>query len=223
MVVLDVVLNLTLFQCNISYTANTDGTRLFDGEPGHLVPSASHFLVESDMFIMAGRMVGHSFVHGGPCLSGLSPAVVHVLLGGSPETATVTLEDCPDLDIRETIRLVCFQSNPIISSLIYTLKQESLHPFSYFFLCAVLYCGKKAKGVVNFYTHRVVSDVRHTFFHSISSSLCVFKLEGESEISDEGKRSVRDLAFASDLPCLTGNNRRWLFEKMLIHAVREML
>ncbi|KAI9522077.1 hypothetical protein NQZ68_039900 [Dissostichus eleginoides] len=129
--------------------ANTDVTRLFDGEPGHLVPSASHFLVESDMFIMAGRMVGHSFVHGGPCLSGLSPAVVHVLLGGSPETATVTLEDCPDLDIRATIRL----------------------------------------------------------------------LEGESELSDEGKRSVRDLAFAWDLPCLTGNNRRWLFEKMLIHAV----
>lgn len=52
-------------------------------------------------------MIGHSFLHGGPCLQGLSPAVVHVLLGGSPETATVTLEDCPDLDIRDTIRLVC--------------------------------------------------------------------------------------------------------------------
>lgn len=82
------------------------------------MPSASQFLVESDMFIMAGRMVGHSFVHGGPCLSGLSPAVVHVLFGGSPETATVTPEDCPDLDIRETIRLVCFLSNLIISSLL---------------------------------------------------------------------------------------------------------
>ena len=51
-------------------------------------------------------MLGHSFLHGGPSLSGLSPAVVHVLLGGSPETATLTLEDCPDLDIREIIRLV---------------------------------------------------------------------------------------------------------------------
>lgn len=91
----------------LSSTANSNGTRLFDGQPGHLVPSASHFLVESDMFLLAGRMVGHSFLHGGPCLSGLSPAIVHVLLGGSPETATVTLEDCPDLDIRETIKLVC--------------------------------------------------------------------------------------------------------------------
>lgn len=96
------------------------------------MPSASQFLVESDMFVMAGRMVGHSFVHGGPFLSGLSPAVVHVLFGGSPETATVTPEDCPDLDIRETIRLVCFLSNLIISSLLYTIKKESLHSLGQF-------------------------------------------------------------------------------------------
>lgn len=68
-----------------SWTADSNLTRLFEGEPGHLVPSASHFLVESDMFTVAGRMVGHSFLHGGPCLQGLSAAVVHVLLGGSPE------------------------------------------------------------------------------------------------------------------------------------------
>nr|XP_055032086.1 uncharacterized protein LOC129420934 isoform X2 [Misgurnus anguillicaudatus] len=129
--------------------ANSNITRLFEGEPGHLVPSASHFLVESDLFMVAGRMVGHSFLHGGPCLSGLSPAVIHVLLGGSPETATVTIEDCPDLDIRETIEL----------------------------------------------------------------------LEGGSILSDKDKRRVQDLALAWDLPCLTEKNRRWLFEKLLIHAV----
>ncbi|XP_029987475.1 uncharacterized protein LOC115417888 [Sphaeramia orbicularis] len=128
--------------------ANSNVTRLFEGEPGHLVPSASHFLVESDMFLVAGRMLGHSFLHGGPCLSGFSPAVVHVLLGGSPETATVTLEDCPDLDIRETIAL----------------------------------------------------------------------LEGESKLSEDTV-SVQDLAHAWDFPSLTENNRKWLFEKLLIHAV----
>ncbi|XP_059195012.1 G2/M phase-specific E3 ubiquitin-protein ligase-like [Centropristis striata] len=128
---------------------NANVTRLFEGEPGHLVPSASHFLVESDMFMVAGRMVGHSFLHGGPCLSGLSPAIVHVLLGGSPETATVTLEDCPDLDIRETIRL----------------------------------------------------------------------LEGESTLSEKDAGSVQELAYAWDLPSLTEKNRRWIFEKLLIHAV----
>lgn len=51
--------------------------------------------------------MGHSFIHGGPCVSGLSPAIIHVLFGGSPETATIQVEDCPDLDIRSTIQLVC--------------------------------------------------------------------------------------------------------------------
>ncbi|CAL8387530.1 unnamed protein product [Gadus morhua 'NCC'] len=129
--------------------ANADVTRLFDGEPGHLVPSASHFLVESDLFMVAGRMLGHSFLHGGPSLSGLSPAVVHVLLGGSPETATLTLEDCPDLDIREIIRL----------------------------------------------------------------------LGGESTLSEKDAASVQELAYAWDLPSITETNRRWIFEKLLIHAV----
>uniref|UniRef100_A0AAV2JWT5 Uncharacterized protein n=1 Tax=Knipowitschia caucasica TaxID=637954 RepID=A0AAV2JWT5_KNICA len=59
--------------------------------------------------VYEGRMMGHSFLHGGPCLSGLSPAIVHVLLGGTPETSTVTLEDCPDLDICDTIKLVLLQ------------------------------------------------------------------------------------------------------------------
>ncbi|XP_035984712.1 uncharacterized protein LOC118558301 isoform X2 [Fundulus heteroclitus] len=128
---------------------NSIVTRLFEGEPGHWVQSASHFLVESDMFLVAGRMIGHSFLHGGPRLSGLSPAVIHVLLGGSPETATVTLEDCPDLDIRETIST----------------------------------------------------------------------LEGESRLSDTQMERVQSLAYSWDLPCPSENNRKWLFEKLLLHAV----
>ncbi|KAJ4943189.1 hypothetical protein JOQ06_005694 [Pogonophryne albipinna] len=51
-----------------------------------------------------------------------------------------------------------------------------------------------------------------TCMDKLNSGFCINF--GESEISDEGKRSVRDLAFAWDLPCLTGNNCRWLFEKM---------
>lgn len=83
-------------------------TRLFDGQKDHLVPSASSVLVESDLFLMAGRMIGHSFIHGGPTLSGLSKAVVNILGGGTPETAAsaLTLLDCPDMDLRETVGLV---------------------------------------------------------------------------------------------------------------------
>lgn len=82
------------------------GTHLFDGETDHLIPSTSQFLLESDFFVVAGRMISHSFLHGGPCLGGLSPTILHVLFDGSPEEATIDIKDCADLDIRETIKLV---------------------------------------------------------------------------------------------------------------------
>ncbi|KAJ8332223.1 hypothetical protein SKAU_G00427680 [Synaphobranchus kaupii] len=53
-------------------------------------------------------MIGHSFIHGGPTLSGLSQAVVKILGGGTPETAAsaLSLLDCPDMDLRETVSLL---------------------------------------------------------------------------------------------------------------------
>ena len=92
---------------NLCHHAGTaDVTRLFEGEQGHLIPCTSQPLLDSDLFLMAGRIVGHSFIHGGPGLAGISPAIIHVLLGGSFETATLELEDCPDLDQREIMKLV---------------------------------------------------------------------------------------------------------------------
>ncbi|XP_076836263.1 uncharacterized protein LOC143481941 isoform X2 [Brachyhypopomus gauderio] len=65
---------------------NIERTCLFEGEPDHLVPSSSQSLIEGDMFLVAGRMLGHSFLHGGPRLPGLSRSIDH--------------------DIREIIKLV---------------------------------------------------------------------------------------------------------------------
>ncbi len=87
-------------------TGNGNGTALFEGQADHLIPSTSQVLLQSDLFVMAGRILGHSFLHGGPSLAGVSPAIVHVLLGGSPQTATITIEDVADIDIRETIQMV---------------------------------------------------------------------------------------------------------------------
>lgn len=82
-------------------------TLLFEGEPDHLVPAASEVLIESNLFRVAGRMLAHTFLHDGPHVTGLSPAVIHVLFNGDPEMATVVTEDCPDLHIRSIIKLVC--------------------------------------------------------------------------------------------------------------------
>ncbi|XP_051989522.1 uncharacterized protein LOC127648798 isoform X2 [Xyrauchen texanus] len=127
------------------------GTLLFEGEKDHLIPSTSQCLLDSDFFVVAGRMIGHSFLHGGPCLTGLSPAIVHVLFGGSPETATIDVLDCADIDVRQVIKM----------------------------------------------------------------------LEGTGELSLEEKSAITDLAVSWDLPGVTSENRRWLLEKLLIHAVLE--
>lgn len=90
------------------YLGSAALTSLFEGENEHRVPSAAAMLRESHLFEMAGRMIGHSFLHGGLGLTGLSLPVVTLLTGGSMDTAAsaLTLLDCPDLDYRETIGFV---------------------------------------------------------------------------------------------------------------------
>lgn len=84
-------------------TGNVPIAQLFEGEPDHLIPSVSDELLDNKMFAVAGRMIGLSFLHCGPSFPGLSAAIIHILFGGSLETAPVTLQDCPDLDIRDAI------------------------------------------------------------------------------------------------------------------------
>ncbi|XP_060895369.1 G2/M phase-specific E3 ubiquitin-protein ligase-like isoform X1 [Labrus mixtus] len=136
----------TGFHLNLGYG---DITRLFDGQQDHLVPANSIVMLDNELFLMAGRMMGHCFMYGGPGFPGVSPAITHVLCGGSIDSATVVIEDCPDLDIRETIQLVTENS----------------------------------------------------------------ELEGEE------RDSVVNLCMAWDLPLPTLNNRKWLHDKLLLHAV----
>ena len=82
-------------------------TMLFEGERDHLIPSTSPDLIQSDFFIVAGRIMGHCFLNDGPCLHGLSEAIIHVLFGGLDETATIHPEDCVDQDVRDVVLLVC--------------------------------------------------------------------------------------------------------------------
>lgn len=96
----------------LSSTGNAAVLKLFEGEPDHLVPADSEEPIENNLFTMAGRMMGHSFLHNGPSFPGLSPAVIHVLLAGSPEETPLTVQDCPDLDVREMLRSVSRQNDP---------------------------------------------------------------------------------------------------------------
>ncbi|XP_061664313.1 G2/M phase-specific E3 ubiquitin-protein ligase-like [Syngnathoides biaculeatus] len=80
--------------------------KVFEGQPDHLIPSIADSLLDDDLFAIAGRMIGHSFLHHGPSFPGLSPAIIHTLLGGSLETTPITVQDCPDLDIRDIVAML---------------------------------------------------------------------------------------------------------------------
>ncbi|XP_047202733.1 uncharacterized protein LOC124856403 isoform X1 [Girardinichthys multiradiatus] len=128
---------------------NTGRTLLFNGSGDHKVPSTSKALIDGDLFRVAGRVIGHSFIHGGPRLAGLSPAMLQLIVGSNQEFAALELADCPDTDVLDVV--------------------------------------------------------------------CV--LDSQRELTPQERCEVNNLAFGWDLPPINDNNRRWLAEKILQHAV----
>lgn len=85
---------------------DTGRTLLFNGAEDHKVPSTSRALVDGDLFRLAGRVIGHSFIHGGPKFYGLSPLILQLVIGNKEECPTLGLCDCPDLDVADVVSVV---------------------------------------------------------------------------------------------------------------------
>ncbi|XP_056100721.1 uncharacterized protein LOC130079463 [Rhinichthys klamathensis goyatoka] len=128
---------------------NCGKTLFFIGQEDHLVPSTSRTLLDSDLFRIVGRMIGHSFLNGGPLLTGLSPAMFGMITGQMNETIIIELEDCPDTDVIDIVHL----------------------------------------------------------------------LQRPNTLSDDERAKVNDLAVSWDLPRVTVENRLWLAQSLLHHAV----
>ncbi|XP_076836719.1 uncharacterized protein LOC143504293 [Brachyhypopomus gauderio] len=89
---------------------NCGKTLLFNGEDDHKVPSTSRALVDGDLFRVVGRMIGHTFIHGGPLFSGLSPSLLPLLSGSKDAAPILELKDCPDIDVANIVTLLESQS-----------------------------------------------------------------------------------------------------------------
>ena len=74
----------------------------FEGEPDHRIPVHDSALRLTGSFKAVGRIIGHSVLHGGPGLTGLSPAIKHYLSHApdNQEPHPLTLEDIPDTNLR---------------------------------------------------------------------------------------------------------------------------
>ena len=79
-------------------------TEVFEGEEDHKFPIPNALLRNAGFYKSVGRMMAHSFLHGGPPLFGLSPAVVQFWCQDSINA--VTIDDVPDYDLREALKEV---------------------------------------------------------------------------------------------------------------------
>ena len=85
----------------------------FEGEQDHLIPIHDQTLRCTGSFKAFGRIIGHSFIHGGPVLYGLSPAIKRywalTAKAGDEDpdfetlTASISISDLPDVDLRQHI------------------------------------------------------------------------------------------------------------------------
>ena len=79
-------------------------TEVFEGQEDHKLPIPNALLRNAGFYKSVGRMIAHSFLHGGPPLFGLSPAVVQFWCQDSINA--VTIDDVPDYDLREALKEV---------------------------------------------------------------------------------------------------------------------
>lgn len=82
----------------------------FEGQMDHRLPVHNQSLRATGMFKALGKMLGHSILHGGPGLHGVSPAVKCYMATDRSAVETqslpLTLEDVPDLELRNMIATV---------------------------------------------------------------------------------------------------------------------
>jgi hypothetical protein len=77
-----------------------------EGEKDHLLPVHDQTLRLTGAFKALGRIIGHSVLHGGPGLYGLSPAAKHYITSSKEnieDELHITLLDVPDVDLRTLI------------------------------------------------------------------------------------------------------------------------
>ena len=90
---------------------NLSGLRLFEGQPGHLVPRFDYDIISGNIMKLVGRMILHSVFNHCRGLSGLSPAAVSYILSGTRDAVLdkLDIEDIPDPCLRESLREVQYR------------------------------------------------------------------------------------------------------------------
>nr|XP_002733713.1 PREDICTED: G2/M phase-specific E3 ubiquitin-protein ligase-like [Saccoglossus kowalevskii] len=89
---------------------------LFEGEEDHKVLTHDEVLLEKGTYGMAGRMLQHSIIWGGPGLAGLAQSVKEFVQTGT-EYVTLHVDDVPDTDCRLHLQMIIDCSATELSTL----------------------------------------------------------------------------------------------------------
>lgn len=82
-------------------------TLIFEGENDHKVPVANSLLRRTGFYKATGRMIAHSFLHGGPPVFGLSEAVIEYWAAKDRDfIPNLEIADVPDIDLRNALTQV---------------------------------------------------------------------------------------------------------------------
>jgi hypothetical protein len=82
---------------------------IFEGEEGHKVPCLDAVLLRSGVFKAVGKLMAHSLIHCGVAGFGIAQPIVEYLLSNDVDSQfhfTVSAEDIPSMEVRETIQIV---------------------------------------------------------------------------------------------------------------------
>lgn len=99
------------------YSSGSKTLLFFEGQVDHRLPVHNQSLRATGTFKALGKMLGHSLLHGGPGLYGMSQAIkCYMTLYNSadimePQSLHVTLEDVPDFELRQMIAEVRMLQN----------------------------------------------------------------------------------------------------------------
>lgn len=90
-----------------------------EGEADHRLPIHGQALRLTGAFKALGKMIGHSILHGGPGLHGLSPAVKYYLSTGRPgcdnqQPPPIELADFADIELRDMISEVSWMVELVV-------------------------------------------------------------------------------------------------------------
>jgi hypothetical protein len=85
----------------------------FEGQDDHKVPVHNQALRQTGSFKAIGRILAHAFLHDGPCLGGLSPAVKHYFTCKQGQDTTVNpppleIMDVPDVELQAMLEEVSY-------------------------------------------------------------------------------------------------------------------